>query len=210
MIPTTFQNTLERSRRETPFDEKFQKQRKVIQVLVSIMIVLYCAIIGNALATNLWSSPICSTVPILMLYNIVEVSCFADCKQFSWPTSLVCRLLCMLHDVSYFAITVIWLLWGCDDYYFSRVIRVCFLFGVVLGTQVTVLNFYSQLPRQPCCYSADSVQPQVIQIFQIPAGQQPTTIQLQPGQQLFLPQASTSNAFNDPPSYSELSRSKLS
>ena len=85
-----------------------------------------------------------------------------------------------------------------------------FIFGVVLGIQVSVLIFYSRLPRLPCCYSADSVQPQVIQIFQIPAtGQQPTTIQLQPGQQLFLPQATTSTAFNDPPPYSELIRSKL-
>ena len=206
MIPTTFQNTLQRSPRETPFDEKFQKQRRVIQVLVSIMIVLYCAIFGTALATNLWI--ICFTAPILMLYNIVEVSCLGCCKQFSWPTSLVCRLLCMLHDVSYFAITGMQLFY--DEYFFSRIIMVCFLFGVVLGTQVAVLIFYSRLPRLPCCYSEESIQPQVIQIFQIPAsGQQPATIQLHPGQQLFLPQASTSTAFNVPPSYSELTRSKL-
>ena len=158
-----------------------------------------------ALVTDMWS--ICFSAPILMLYNIVEVSCFGCCQQFSWITSLSCRLLCMLHDVSYFAISGMQLFY--DSYYFSRAMMICFLFAVALGLQVTILIFYSRLPRLPCCYSENSVQPQVIQIYQISAsGQQPTTVQLQPGQ-VFLPQASTSTAFNEPPSYAELTRSKL-
>ena len=48
MIPNNLQSTLQRNRPETPFDVKFRKQRTIIQVLISAMIVLYGAVFGAA------------------------------------------------------------------------------------------------------------------------------------------------------------------
>merc|ERR1712106_840616 len=99
--------------------------------------------------------PLCSevraaafSVPIIAAYSIVEIILFFGCQAYNWTTTLIFRIIFLLHDLAYFiTYCVKAMCYGnCD-------LASCVFFFFTIAIGIAILVVYSQFPKYGCCYS---------------------------------------------------------
>ena len=178
-----------------PLDSpEFSYKRKALLGLIITNSIIYGAAL-IPLVLNVWNLeyPIIS-IPIILFYNILEVSLFFGCQAYNWPCTLTFRILWVLHDFSYFitygaSIAYFYLNWEPDVYYcdftscidhpyvcedskylckearsFPFAVSSSFFFLVTFSLGIAILVVFSRFPKYGCCGPSPQVQPAVVNV----------------------------------------------
>ena len=131
-------------------------------ILIYAVFLIWLPVVGNV------PDPV-YTVPIFAAYNIIEIALLFGCNQFSYCTMLTLRIICAIHDASYFITFAVYSsrAYGNEtcknsNYYKycrSYMIASCFFFGAATCLEIAIMMVYSRLPRQDCCCPYENVAP---------------------------------------------------
>merc|ERR1712227_556336 len=144
-------------------------RQALLGMMVSLILIYAVFLIWLPVVGNL-PDPV-YTVPIFAAYNIIEAALLFGCNQFSYCTMLTLRIICALHDASYFITFAVKASKAyvypdveCTDssrYYNCRsyMIASCFFFGAATCLEIAIMMVYGRLPRQDCCCPYENVTP---------------------------------------------------
>merc|ERR1711935_621538 len=153
MLTSTTASTVPQNSLNSP---DLLRSRRALLSLTLLNVFIYLAL--------LIPLPLCSevreaafSVPIIAAYSIVEIILFFGCQAYNWTTTLIFRIIFLLHDLAYFITycTKAAFYGNCD-------LASCIFFYFTIAIGIAILVVYSQFPKYGCCHSEPLPQPQVI------------------------------------------------
>ena len=134
-----------------------KSSRSLLLGLLITNMVLYVILIPLSLFAEPWSAVI--SVPVILVYYIIETSCFFGCQAYNWPCTLTFRIIWALHDFSYFityAVNAAYYGYYKDNYYhniyyqyFVYDVCCCVFFFATFGIGIAIMCTFSVFPN-PC------------------------------------------------------------
>ena len=125
-----------------------EKSKRLLMGMIGLNIVIYLTLLIPLAINSETSMAVCS-VPLVALYNIVEMALFFLDNEvsFNWPCTPTVRVFIILHDLAYFITYAAF--YGMYDDGFT--LATCIFFSFTFALRIAILAIYSRLPSNSSC-----------------------------------------------------------